>query len=106
MKSRKRPSLTPEISSAPYDPKDLERFNAARELLRQHRIHTRDIVNGKDFLFSGPIEVLHTALKELLEIEHRASRFLQFDYAQVNEYFLLRITGSRRHQETIATYFD
>ncbi len=106
MKSRKRATATQEVSLTPHDPKDLERFAAARALLRAHRIHTRDILNGKDFLFSGPIEKLHDALKELLEIEHRTNRFLQFDYAQIDEYFLLRIVGSKRYQDIIATYFD
>ena len=106
MKSRKRPSQMQDVSSAPLDPEDLERFTAARTLLKKHRIHTREILNGKDFLFSGPVETLHNSLKELLEIEHRTNRFLQFDYAQIDEYFLLRIVGSERHQDTITTYFD
>ena len=106
MKSRKRQSQPQDVGSAPLDPRDLERFTAARTLLKQHRIHTRDILNGKDFLFSGPAEALHAALKELLEIEHRTSRFLQFDYAQIDEYFLLRIVGSERYRESIVTYFD
>ena len=106
MKSRKRSSQIQDVSSAPLDPKDLERFTAARTLLQEHRIHTREILNGKDFLFSGPVETLHASLKELLEIEHRTNRFLQFDYAQIDEYFLLRIVGSERYQDTITTYFD
>lgn len=106
MKSRKQPSAAQEIASAPHDPNDLECFTAARDLLKQHRIHTRDILNGKDFLFSGPVEALHTTLKKLLEIEHRTNRFLQFDYAQVDKYFLLRIVGSKRHQGDIVAYFD
>ena len=106
MKSRKRTPTSQDVSSAPHDPKDLERFAAARALLKEHRVHTRDTSNGKDFLFSGPAEKLHAALRELLEIEHRTNRFLLFDYAQIDEYFLLRIVGSKRYQETIATYFD
>jgi hypothetical protein len=106
MKSRKQPSAAQEVASAPHDPEDLECFTAARALLKQHRIHTRDILNGKDFLFSGPAEEVHAALKKLLEIEHRTNRFLQFDYAQIDKYFLLRIVGSKRHQDIIAAYFD
>ena len=106
MKSRKRASNPQQVSPPPHDAKDLERFAAARTLLKEHRIHTRDILNGKDFLFSGPAEELHGAMKELLEIDHRTNRFLLFDYAQIDEYFLLRIVGSKRYQDTIATYFD
>jgi hypothetical protein len=88
------------------DERDGERFAAARTLLQRHRVHTRDILNGKDFLFSGSAEAVLAALKDLVDIEHRRRRFLQFDYVQIEDYFLLRVVGSSKHQDVIAAYFD
>jgi len=82
------------------------RFSSAREFLRQHLIHRRDILNGKDFLFSGPSDDIHKALKTVVTIEHEASRFLQFDYVQIENYFLLRVVAVADYQETIGSYFD
>jgi len=106
MKSKRRSSLADEAGAVFVSPVDLKRLAAAKSLLSLHRVHTRDIVNGKDFLFSGPSEELHVALKHLLVAEHQIKRFLQFDFVQIDQYFLLRITGSKEYQEAIASYFD
>jgi hypothetical protein len=106
MKPRRRSSQSGLARAVLDDVRDGERFTTARSLLQRHRVHTRDILNGKDFLFAGPVEVVLPALKELVDIEHRQRRFLQFDYAQIEDYFLLRIVGSSKHQGVIATYFD
>ncbi|MGH9425817.1 MAG: hypothetical protein ACRD2L_05855 [Terriglobia bacterium] len=106
MKSGRRASHTDHVVSSLRDPKEIERFTAARQKLKQHLVHTREILNGKDFLFSGPVDELHGALKDLVEIEHRCSRFLQFDYAQIEEYFLLRIGGLPEHSHIIESYFE
>lgn len=95
-----------EVVATLHDQKDVERFTAARQRLKQHLIHTRDLLNGKDFLFSGPTEEIHQALKNLVQIEQRSSRFLQFDYAQIEEYFLLRVGGLPEHSSIIESYFD
>ncbi len=105
MKSGRR-SHSEEVVSTLPDVKDRERFTNARLVLKQHLVHTREVSNGKDYLFSGPEESLHTALKDLRDLEHRCSRFLQFDYAQVEDYFLLRIVGLSQHQTLIETYFE
>jgi len=104
--SRQRPSHTDEIAVSLGDQKAVARFRVARGFLQQHLVVKREIPNGVDFLFTGLAGELHGALKELVEIEHRASRFLQFDYAQIDDYFLLRVVGGEEHQETIHTYFD
>ena len=83
-----------------------ESFTAARNLLRQHLIHKREIPNGRDFLFSGPEADLHDALRSLVEIAHKWNPHLHFDYARVDEYFLLRITGSEEYWDAIQGYFD
>jgi len=87
-------------------PEEVVRFAEACQLLKRHLVHTREILNGKDFLFSGPSQELHTALKSLVEIEHRCSRFLQFDYVQIDEYFLLRAAGIEKHLPIIESYFE
>jgi hypothetical protein len=106
MKSGRRSSHTDQVVSSLSDQKDVARFTEARVKLKKHLVHTREIPNGKDFLFSGQAEELHGALKNLVEIEHRCSRFLQFDYAQIEEYFLLRIVGLVEHHQIIESYFE
>ena len=93
------------ILSAIADPKETERFMAARRVLQEHLVHTREILNGKDFLFAGPSDVLLRALRDLVAIEHRAGRSLQFDFARVDEYFLLRVVGAASYKEVIESYF-
>jgi hypothetical protein len=104
--AERRRSHAEEIAFSLGDQKALERFTSARTYLQQHLVVKRVIPNGRDFLFSGPGHDLQTALKDLVEIEHRASRFLLFDYAQIDDYFLLRVVGGGEYQETIDTYFD
>ncbi len=105
MKRAGRRSHTEEITATLGNDAAVARFTAAREVLLRHLVHTREVPNGRDFLFSGPGAELHEALKTLVEIEHQASRFLQFDYVPVNGYFLLRIIGLPEFQAIIARYF-
>jgi len=104
--SERRRSHTEEIAFSLGDHKAVERFTLAQAFLKQHLVVKRDIPNGRDFLFTGPQHDLQNALKELVEIEHRASRFLLFDYAPIDDYFLLRVVAGPEHQETIDAYFD
>jgi hypothetical protein len=76
-----------------------------RSVLSAHLVHTREIPNGRDFLFAGPAEQIRDALRKLVEIEHRQEPLLHFDYAQVEDYFLLRIIGSSQYAERIRDYF-
>ena len=102
----KRSTHMSDVVATLRDQGEIERFTAARQTLKQYLVHTRDILSGKDFLFSGPADELHEALKILVEIEHRCSRFLQFDYVQIEEYFLLRIGGLPEHSHIIESYFE
>ena len=77
----------------------------ARKLLGHHLVHTREVANGRDFLFSGPKEKLHEALRRLVEFEHRRETGLKLDFAEIEEYFLLRITGAPLLQGQISGYF-
>jgi hypothetical protein len=104
--SRKHPHPQENITAIPVGTEAAERFTAIRHVLRQYLVHKRSIPNGKDFLFQGPQDELHGSLRMLVEIERTHARFLQFDYAQVEEYFLLRVVGSEAHQHAIAVYFD
>lgn len=92
------------VSSLP-NRQERERFTSARGLLKEHLVHEREVPNGRDFLFSGPETDLHDALRALREIESRCSRFLEFDYARIDEYFLLRIVGLPAHKDVIEGYF-
>ena len=106
MKPKKRSSRMEGRGDVLVDLQNRGRIAGIKSLLRRHRVHTRDIVNGKDFLFSGPSEELHIALRDLLEIEHRSKQSLHFDFARIDQYFLLRITGSRDQQDAISEYFE
>ena len=106
MTPRKHSSHTDDIISTLRDKEAVQRFSATRLLLQQHLVHKRTIPNGRDFLFQGPHDELHESLRQLVEIERSYGRFLQFDYAQVEEYFLLRVVGSEQYQHAIANYFD
>jgi hypothetical protein len=101
-----RSSHIDEVLASVRDPQESQRYMRARQVLQEHLVHTREILNGKDFLFSGPDELVHQALRDLLAIEHQVGRFLQFDYARVDEFFLLRIIGTEGYKEAIDSYFN
>jgi len=84
---------------------DTSAFKAAKELLARHLVHTREVANGRDFLFSGPKEELHQALRCLVDFEHRHGAGMQLDFAEIEDYFLLRVSGGPQLQESISTYF-
>ena len=100
-----RSSHIDEVLSAVRDPQVSERFMRVRETLKEHLVYTREILNGKDFVFSGSEKVIHLALHDLVAIEHQVGRFLQFDYAKVDEFYLLRIVGTEAYRDAIETYF-
>ena len=103
--TRSRRRLAEDVLAGLKNPSEVDSFRAARVLLLQHLIHKREIPNGCDFLFSGPAREIHDALKTLVDVEHRHGPFLCLDYARVDEYFLLRITGSGQYEEMIRGYF-
>jgi hypothetical protein len=88
------------------DPRAVEQFSAARRFLQAHLVVRRDLPNGKDFLFAGEAGELQQALKDLVAIEHRASRFLLVDFAKIDDYFLLRVVAKSEYIGMIETYFD
>ncbi len=106
MTAEQTPSHADQIAASLGDPAAGARFTAARLLLRQHLLVRREIPNGRDFLFSASPPGVLEALKELVAIEHRASRFLLFDYARIEDYFLLRVVGGTEYTPIIETYFD
>ena len=106
MTTGRRRSHAEDVVSALPSEQERERFTEARLQLKRHLVHKREVPNGRDYLFSGPSEVLHPALKDLRDLESRCSRFLEFDYARIDEYFLLRIVAISAHQAVIDTYFD
>lgn len=105
MTKGKRRSRRDEVVVTLRDEETVRRFADARALLKQYLVHTREILNGKDFLFLGPKTELHEALRFLVEVEHRGKRFLHIDFAQVDEYFLLRVIGSGVDQQALSRYF-
>jgi hypothetical protein len=106
MTTGRRRSHADDVVSALPSRADRERFTCARETLKAHLVHKREVPNGRDFLFSGPGDILHPALRDLRELESRCSRFLEFDYAQIEDIFLLRIVAMAAHQPLIESYFD
>jgi hypothetical protein len=88
------------------DSDDAKRFTAARSLLRRQLVMARETPIGRDYLFAGGQDDLRRALKDLVAVEHRLSRMLQFDYAPLSGYFLLRIVGAEDQRSEIAHYFE
>jgi hypothetical protein len=82
------------------------RFAAARAILRRRLVLTRNTPIGCDYLFGGNAAELRSALKDLVEIEHRHGKELLFDYAPLNEYFILRIAGTDEKRGDIMRYFE
>lgn len=87
------------------DPEERGRYVQAWQILEDHHVITRDLPNGRDFLFDGPPDLLCTALRELIAIEHRYEKSLRFDFVQIDRYFLLRIVGILEEQTGIVEYF-
>ncbi len=102
---RSRSSHIDEVLSSVRDPQESGRFLRARQVLQEHLVYTREILNGKDFVFSGPDVLVHQALRDLVAIEHQVGRFLLFDYARVDDFYLLRIVGTEAYKEAIDSYF-
>ena len=101
-----RRSHKDEVVATLHDEETIKRFIDAQALLKRHLVHTREIPNGKDFLFLGPRDQLHEALRLLVEVGHRSNRFIHVDFAQVDEYFLLRVIDSGADQQFISGYFE
>jgi hypothetical protein len=104
-RERKRTSHTSDIllSLGGTEARD---FRDALVRLRKYLIHRRDLLNGKDFLFSGPTEEIHAALARLVETEHVHSHGLHCDYTQIDDFFLLRVLGPPERQVEIESYFE
>jgi hypothetical protein len=94
-----------EVVASLRDKQVIQRFLDAQALLKRHLVHTRQIPNGRDFLFLGPEGELHDALKLIVKVEHDYSRFSHVDFVQVDEYFLFRIVGSEADQQLVSGYF-
>lgn len=95
-----------EVVASLRDKQVIQQFLNAQALLKRHLVHTRQILNGKDFLFLGPRDELHDALKLIVNVEHEYSRFIHIDFVQVDEYFLFRIIGSEADQQLVSGYFE
>jgi len=97
---------TRELLAALPDPRDAKKFLASIRALQPRLVHTREILNGRDFLFAGPAAELREALQSLVEVERRGNCPLQLNYAQLEGYFLLRVVGSEECQDLILSYFE
>ena len=106
MSADKRRSHVDNVVAALQNKDTIAQFTAAQVLLKRHLIHTREIPNGRDFLFDGPKEELHAALKLIVEVENASGKLLHMNYVEVDQYFLLRVAGSEADQQIIAAYFE
>ncbi len=104
-RERRRTSHAGDIQLSPGAPTAVE-LRQALLSLRKHLIHRRDVPNGKDFLFAGPPGEIHAALTKLVAIEHMQSGGLQYNYTQIDEFFLLRVLGPPDRQAEIASFFE
>jgi len=102
MKSGKRQSPKDILASHRFAKDE----NLIRSKLQRWIVHTRDVANGKDFLFSGPESQIRSHLKSLIAEEKMRSSDLTLTYVHLDEYVLLRITGPPSSQSTIDKYFE
>ena len=93
------------VSSLP-DQSEKERFMKALNALGPHVVHKREVSNGRDYLFESGSQPLHDALKELVSLEHCVGNSVQFNYARLEDFLLLRITGKNEIQPLIDAFFE
>ncbi len=74
--------------------------------LRAWLVHTRELLDGRDFLFSGPPSEIQQSLSVIVNTEHNLSSGLQCFFTRIDTYFLLRIQGPKDRQHDIASYFE
>lgn len=106
MKERKRGASKGDRVETSFERGKSAQYDEVRGLLRKYLVHTREILNGKDFLFLGPRNVLHEALARIVDFEHGKKRFTYVDFAEIEEYFLLRVVGQETDQHHISGYFE
>ena len=83
-----------------------QRLQQRKGELRKYLIHTRELLNGCDYLFSGPEPEIQAMLSDLVKFERRPVHDIQFNYVKVENYFLLRMMGSEKHQREIRAFFE
>ncbi len=98
-KGRRRTQILPTLSTT--DPQ----LDGLRKTLGEYLVRVRPIPNGRDFLFSGPMETVENAARALVEKETSTGAGVQFDMARLDEVLLLRLTGGRGSGAKIRTYF-
>lgn len=74
--------------------------------MRQYLVHVREVPNGYDFIFNGSTSELHNILHQFIKDESEASKPLDFIHAQVQESFILRVTGPVDMKSQIKDYFE
>lgn len=96
----------PGESTGPAPEQEAGRKVDSKQILRRYLLHTREVPNGKDFLFSGPPDVLLDTLRTLVIEEHARQRGLRLDFAAIGAIFLLRVTGGPEEQGEIGRYLE
>jgi hypothetical protein len=94
------------VVSGMTDQSEKAKFMKALDTLGPHVVHKRVVPNGRDFLLGDTSSNVHEALKDLASLERRVSHAVKFDYARLENYFLLRITGKTEHQSMIDGFFE
>ncbi len=95
-----------DIVSSLSDQSEKERFMKALNTLGPHVVHKREVSNGKDYLFDSASESLQEALRDLVSLEQRVGHTVQFNYARLEDFLLLRITGRTETQPLIDAFFE
>ena len=78
----------------------------SRTYLQQYLVHVRDLPNGYDFIFKGVSQKFHSTLHEFISLESKLSRTINFAHAQVEDSFILRLTGPPEMKSKIKKYFE
>jgi hypothetical protein len=78
----------------PRTPEDTTRVCDLLAALKPHLVHTREVLDGVDFLFAGPEQEILAALRSLSAMEHELTPRPRVDYARLEGIILLRVYGS------------
>jgi len=75
-------------------PEDERRIVAIFGVLKPRLVHTREVLDGVDFLFSGPEDEVLEALRGIAALEQGKDPLPRVDFVRLEGYVLLRVYGS------------
>jgi hypothetical protein len=89
-----RPRERAGAATRPWTREETQRICDVLESLKPHLVHTREVLDGMDFLFAGPQTDILAALRSLAALEQEGGTGARVDYARLEDFILLRVYGT------------